>query len=55
MRIKGLWKLPDEKDWLWVKLGLAQVGRAMLSKSLFIYLFIDVWSYLFITLTTSHF
>ena len=34
MGIRGLWKLPDERDWLWVKLGLAQVGKAMLSKSL---------------------
>ena len=34
MRIRGLRKLPGGKDWLWVKLGLALVGRAMLSKSL---------------------
>ena len=33
MRIRGLWKLPGGRDWLWVKLGLALVGRAMLSKS----------------------
>ena len=34
MRIKGLWKLPEGRDWLWEKLGLASVGEAMLSKSL---------------------
>ena len=34
MRIKGLWKLPNGKDWLWGKLGLALVGGAMLIKSL---------------------
>ena len=26
--------LPDGKDWLWAKLGLALVGRTMLSKSI---------------------
>jgi len=31
---KRLWKLPDGRDWLWGKLGLALVGKAMLSKSL---------------------
>jgi len=34
MRIRGLWKLPDGKDWMWGKLGLALVGKAILSKSL---------------------
>ena len=34
MRIRGLWTLPDGKDWLWGKLGLALVGRAMPNKSL---------------------
>jgi len=34
MRIRGLWKLPDGRDWLWGKLGFALVGKAMLSKSL---------------------
>ena len=34
MRIRGLCKLPDGRDWLWGKLGLALVGRATLSKSL---------------------
>ena len=29
-----LWKLPDGRDWLWGELGLALVGKAMLSKSL---------------------
>ena len=33
-RIRGLWKLPGGRDWLWVKLGLALVDKAMLSKSL---------------------
>ena len=32
--IRGLCKLPDGRGWLWVKLGLALVGKAMLSKSL---------------------
>ena len=34
MRIRGLCKLPSGRDWLWGKLGLALVGRAMLSKFL---------------------
>jgi len=34
MKIRGLRKLPDGRDWLWGKLGLALVGKAMLSKSL---------------------
>ena len=34
MRIRGLWNLPDGRNWLWVKLGLALVGKAMLGKSL---------------------
>ena len=34
MRIIGLWKLPDGRDWLWGELGLALVGKAMLSKYL---------------------
>ena len=29
-----MWKLPNGKDWLWGKLGLALVGGAMLIKSL---------------------
>ena len=33
-RIRGLWKLPDGRDWLWGKLGLVLMGVAMLSKSL---------------------
>ena len=32
--IRGLWKFPDGKDWLWGKLGLIQMGGAMLNKSL---------------------
>ena len=33
-RIRGLWKLPDGRDWLRGKLGLVLMDRAMLSKSL---------------------
>ena len=33
-RIRGLWKLPDGRDWLRGKLGLVLMGRPMLSKSL---------------------
>ena len=32
-RIRGLWKLPDGRDWLRGKLGLVLMGRARLSKS----------------------
>ena len=34
MNIRGLCRLPDGRDQLWWKLGLALMGRAMLSKSL---------------------
>ena len=34
IRIRGLWKILDGRDWLWGKLGLVLMGRAMLSKSL---------------------
>ena len=43
-RIRGLWKLPDGRDWLWGKLSLVLRGRAMLSKSL-IYFSVDGWDY----------
>ena len=33
-KIRGLWKLPDGRDWLRGKLGLVLMGRVMLSKSL---------------------
>ena len=33
-RLRGLWKLPDGRDWLRGKLGLVLMGGAMLSKSL---------------------
>ena len=33
-RTRGLWKLPDGRDWLWMSLSLALMGRAMLSKYL---------------------
>ena len=42
IRIKGLWKLPDARDWLWGKLDLVLMSGAMLSKSL-IRLSIDGW------------
>ena len=42
-RMRGLWKLPDERDWLRGKLGLVLMGGAMLSKSL-IQFSIDGWS-----------
>ena len=29
-----MWKLTDERDWLWENLGLALMGGAMFSKSL---------------------
>ena len=31
---KKLWKLPNGRDWLWEKLGLVLMDRAILSKSL---------------------
>ena len=34
IRIRGLWKLPDGRDWLRGKLSLVLMGWAMLSKSL---------------------
>ena len=33
-RIRGLWKLPGGRDWLWGKLGLVLMDGAMLSNSL---------------------
>ena len=30
IRMWGLWRLPDGRDWLWKKLGLALMGGAML-------------------------
>ena len=41
-RVRGLWKLPDERDWLRGKLGLVLMGRAMFSKSL-IQFSLDGW------------
>ena len=43
IRIRGLWKLPDRKDWLPGKLGLVLVSGAILSKSL-IQFSVDGWS-----------
>ena len=34
IRIKGLWKLPGWRNWLWGKLGLVLMEGKMLSKSL---------------------
>ena len=34
IRIRGLWRLPDVRDWLRSKLGLVLMGGAMFSKSL---------------------
>ena len=42
MRITGLWKLPDETDWLRIKLGLGLMEGAMLSKSL-VQFSVDGW------------
>ena len=42
MKLRGLCKLPDEKDWPWGKLGPALVGRTMFGKAL-IRLFADGW------------
>ena len=42
-RIRGLWKLPDGRDWLRGELGLVLMGGAMLSKSL-IQFSVDGWS-----------
>ena len=42
IRIRGLWKLPDGRDWLWRKLVLILMGGVMLSKSL-IQFSVDVW------------
>ena len=44
MRIRGLCKLLDGRDWLWGKLGIALVVRAMLSKSL-IQFSVDGWGW----------
>ena len=42
IRMRGLWKLPDRKDWLWEKLVLVLLGGVMLSKSL-IHFSVDVF------------
>ena len=33
IRLRGLCKLPDGKDWWWEKLDLALVGRVVLTKT----------------------
>ena len=40
--IRGLWELPDGRDWLRGNLGLVLMGKAMLSKSL-IQFSVDGW------------
>ena len=42
IRIRGLWKLPDRRDWLSENLGLALFGVAMLGKTL-IQFSVDGW------------
>ena len=42
-RIRGLWTLPDGRDWLKGKLGFVLMGGAMLSKTL-IQFSVDGWS-----------
>ena len=44
IRIRGLWKLPDRRDWLGGKLCLILMGRAMLSKPL-IQFSVDEWGW----------
>ena len=34
IRLRGLYQLPDGRDWQWENLNLALVSRAMLSKTL---------------------
>ena len=34
IRIRGLWKLPDGRDWFWGKLGLVLTGGIMFNQSL---------------------
>ena len=41
-RIRGLWKLPVGRDWLWGKLGLVLMCGAMLNKSL-VQFSVDGW------------
>ena len=43
MKIRGLWKLPDDRDWLRGNLGLGLMKEAMLSKS-FDKFCVDGWS-----------
>ena len=42
IRHRGLWKLPDGRDWLWGKQSLVLTGWTMLSKSL-IQFSVDRW------------
>ena len=43
--LRGLWKLPNGRDWLRGKLGVVLMGRAILSKCL-IWFSVDGWSYI---------
>ena len=47
-----MWKLPDGRDWLWGELGLALVGKAMLSKYL-IQFSADGWGYACTNISTT--
>ena len=42
IRIRGLWKLPDVRDWVWRTLSLVLMGGVMISKSL-IQFSVDGW------------
>ena len=56
--IRGLWKLPDGRDWLWGNLGLVLMGGAMLSTSL-IQISVDGWgcenNYIYFRFSLSHY
>ena len=43
IRLRGLWKFPGRRDWLWGKLGLVLMGGAMLIESS-IQFSVDGWS-----------
>ena len=47
MRLRGLCKLPNGKDWWLEKLGLALVDRALVSKDI-IQLSADGWGFLLV-------
>ena len=57
-RTRGLWELPDGRDWLWGNLGLVLMGGAMLSTSL-IQISADGWgcedNYIYLGFSLSHY